>query len=78
MLPRNVQHLYVINPDKTKMYGYSLSGKLGWIHNLPWLRPYLFCSQTEAHEFARKNRAIALFWYGKVYENSPDINDMSR
>jgi len=74
MLPCNVRHYFVIKPGGTQMYGYSKKGKLGWIYDLPWLRPYLFCSQIEAQTVASKMPGIILEWPGRVYENSPTDN----
>lgn len=76
MLPRNIQHYFVINSNRTTMYGYDTKGNPGMIFNLPWLRPYLFCSQIEAQEFATRYRGWVMIWRGKLYENSPDNNRM--
>ena len=74
MLPRNIQHYYVMNPNKTHMYGYDKHQQLRMIYNLPWLRPYLFCSAIEAQMCAQNNRAIVFQWPGRIHENSPDDN----
>lgn len=77
MLPRNVRHYFVISSNNTHMYGYTRDGQLMMIFNLPWLRPYLFCSQIAAQKIAKKNHGYISEWLGKLYENSPDNNDMS-
>ena len=76
MLPRNVQYYFVTFLNSTTMYGYDTKGNLGHIFNLPWLKPYLFCSQIEAQKIAKKHRGVIRFWKGKTYENSPDNNDL--
>ena len=78
MLPRNVQHYYVTNADKTEMYGYDEHGELRMIFALPWLRPYLFCSAIAAQKIAKEYRALMLIWPGRIYENSPSDNALLR
>ena len=74
MLPRNVRHYFVINYSNSMMYGYMANEELGMIYNLPWLRPYLFCSQTEAQKIAKERRCMILVWPGRTYENCPTDN----
>ncbi len=73
---RNKRRYFVINHQTSMVYGYTKDRELGWIANLPWIKPYLFQTIKAARKIAEENRCSTYYWQGKIYKNSPDNNVM--
>jgi hypothetical protein len=76
MACRNKRRWFVINWQTQEVYAYNKKGELGWVINLPWVRPYLFYVQRDAQEVADANKSSARFWQGKIYHNNCNDNKL--
>jgi len=74
MACRNKRRWFVIDYLNNKVYGYKKNKSLGWVINIPWVRPYLFKSLKDAQQIADANKSSARIWQGKLYENRRDDN----
>lgn len=71
---RNNKRWFVINYENSTVYAYLKNGNLGWVSNLPWVRPYLFQTYKDASDIAQATHTSARYYEGKIYKNSKDDN----